>query len=66
MRRAFDLDFLACPQCGDRLRLIATVEDPRVILRILAHLGLPTKVRAPDPAHPPPAPASDLFVGARA
>jgi hypothetical protein len=24
MRRAFDIDVLACPRCGGRLRLIAT------------------------------------------
>jgi hypothetical protein len=29
MRRAFDIDALACPRCGGRLRLIATVEAPR-------------------------------------
>jgi len=28
MRRAFDLDVRACPRCGGRLRLIASVEDP--------------------------------------
>jgi hypothetical protein len=28
MRRAFDVDVLACPRCSGRLRLIATVEDP--------------------------------------
>jgi len=26
MRRAFNLDVLACPRCGGRLRLIATIE----------------------------------------
>ena len=40
MRRVFDLDVLACPRCGGRLRLIATVEDPAVVGTILAHLGL--------------------------
>src|SRR5262245_5455801 len=30
-RRAFDIDVLACPRCGGRLRLIATVEDPDAI-----------------------------------
>jgi len=51
MRRAFDLDVLACPRCGDRMRLLATIDDPVVIEPILAHLGLPTdRVRA-DPAH---------------
>lgn len=54
LRRAFDLDVLACPRCGDRMRLLATIDDPLVIEPILAHLGLPTdRVRA-DLAHPPP------------
>jgi len=29
MRRAFDVDVLACPRCGGCLRLIATVEEIR-------------------------------------
>ena len=40
------------------MRLLATIEDPRVIRQILAHLGLPTKVPRP---RPPPARAADLF-----
>ena len=36
MRRAFDIDVLACPRCGGRLHLIATVEDPDAIRAILA------------------------------
>lgn len=39
MRRAFDLDVLACPRCGGRLRLVATVEDPHAIGAILAALA---------------------------
>src|SRR5437870_1593204 len=35
MRRAFDIDVLACPRCGGRLRLIATVEDADAIRAIL-------------------------------
>jgi hypothetical protein len=27
MRRSFDVDVLACPRCGGRLRWIATIED---------------------------------------
>jgi len=30
MRRAFDIDVLACPRCGGRLRLIATVMFPQI------------------------------------
>jgi hypothetical protein len=58
MRRAFELEVLACPRCGSRMRVIATIEDPRVIRQILAHLGLPTE--GPQP-RPPPARAADLF-----
>jgi uncharacterized protein YbaR (Trm112 family) len=62
MRRVFDLDVLACPRCGGRLRLIATVEDPAVVGKILAHLGLlhpagspgPARLRPPCPLPPPP------------
>ncbi|MBI4592857.1 MAG: hypothetical protein HY728_01455 [Candidatus Rokubacteria bacterium] len=40
-KRSFDVDVLACPRCGDRLRLIATIDDPRVIREIRAALALP-------------------------
>jgi hypothetical protein len=40
MRRVFDLDALRCPRCAGRMQLIATIDDPAVIQRILAHLGL--------------------------
>ena len=38
-----------CSYCGGPLTLIAAIEDPAVIVKILAHLGLPTKAppRAP-------------------
>lgn len=41
--RALGIDVLACPHCGGRLRLIATVEDPGVVDRILVHVtGAPS------------------------
>src|SRR6266851_6722144 len=40
MRRAFDLNVLRSPCCASRMELIATIDDPAVIHRILAHLGL--------------------------
>ena len=40
MRRAFEADVLACPKCGGRMIVLATIEDPAVIRRILTHLGL--------------------------
>ena len=55
MRHTFGVDVLACPRCGGRMRVVATIEDPVVIRRILTHLGLPTEASAPRP------PPSDLF-----
>ena len=52
MRRAFALAVLACPRWGGRMRVSAPSEDPRVMRRLLAPLGLPTAV---PPPRPPPA-----------
>jgi hypothetical protein len=38
---------LACPECGGRLRLLATIEDRAVVETILAHLGLPVDLPQP-------------------
>ena len=54
MRRSLGLYVLACPRCGGRLRLIALIEDPPVIQRILRHLGLPTEMPEARPARAPP------------
>jgi hypothetical protein len=35
----FALDIETCRQCGGRLRVIASIEAPAVIERILEHLG---------------------------
>jgi len=50
LKRVFEIDIAACPQCGGPLTLITAIEDPAVIAKILAHLGLPTRA-------PPWAPA---------
>jgi hypothetical protein len=34
----------ACSQCGGPLTLTAAIEDPTVIVKVLAHLGLPPRV----------------------
>jgi hypothetical protein len=54
MHRAFALDVLACPHCGGRLRLIATLHDPAVIRKLLAHLGMARSGPSPGPAPPVP------------
>jgi Putative transposase len=56
MHRAFAIDVLTCPHCGGRLRLIATLHDPAVIRKILAHVG--TASAWPSPSPVPPRPSS--------
>ena len=58
MERVFELDVLACPRCGGRLRILAAIDSPDVIHKILACLGLSTRpppiapaVSAPDMAY---------------
>jgi hypothetical protein len=58
MHRAFAIDVLACPRCGGRLRLIATLHDPAVIRKILAHVGLAPSGPSPGPAPPEPGAAA--------
>ena len=59
LTRVFAIDITTCPQCGGALTILAALEDPAVIGKILAHLELPTS--------PPrsPAQAFDLFQTAR-
>jgi hypothetical protein len=49
MHRAFAIDVQACVHCGGRLRLIATLHDPGVIRRTLAHLDLAHWGQSPGP-----------------
>ena len=50
LKRVFDIDLEHCPQCGGALKIIAAIEDPPVIARLLAHLGLPTRAPPRSPA----------------
>jgi hypothetical protein len=52
MHRSFGIDVLACAHCGGRLRLIATLHDPAVIRKILAHLALAHSGPSPGPGPP--------------
>ena len=50
LKRVFAIDLTTCPQCGGPLTILAAIEDPSVIIKILTHLGLPSRA-------PPRAPA---------
>lgn len=58
LKRVFNIDFNSCHLCGGNMKIIAAIEDPHVIKRILSHLSLPTKAPTPWPARGPP-PAFD-------
>ena len=62
LKRVFNIDIETCSECGGEVRIIASIEDPEVIRKILAHLdekvtptatGLLPESRAP--------PATGLF-----
>jgi hypothetical protein len=54
----FGNDVLARAHCGGRLRLIATLHDPAVIRKILAHLDLAHLGQSPGAAPPEPSTAA--------
>jgi len=58
-KRVFGIDTEHCPRSSRRLKIIAAIEDPAVIVWTLTHLGLPA--RAPPRS---PAPRVDLYQAA--
>jgi hypothetical protein len=53
IRKVYEVDPLECPKCKGPMRVIALIDDPHVVRRILEHLGR----WAPEPAERgPPAP----------
>jgi hypothetical protein len=55
LKRVFGIEIERCAYCGAPLKIIASIEDPEVIGRILAHLERRAVARAP------PMEAADLF-----
>jgi len=39
LKRVFNIDIETCGECGGDVRIIASIEDPAVIKKILAHLN---------------------------
>jgi len=52
LKRVFDIDLGHCPQGGGEFRIIAAIEEPAVIVKILTHLGLPARAPPRSPARP--------------
>ncbi|MGK0442679.1 MAG: hypothetical protein ACJA0N_002494 [Pseudohongiellaceae bacterium] len=54
LKRVFSIDITICSRCGGAVRIIACIDDPSVIKKILAHLdaksGTPATVnQIPEP-----------------
>jgi len=56
LKRVFGIDIETCPTCGGSVRIIACIEDPAVIEKILTHLD--EGGREQKPPQRPPARAS--------
>jgi len=50
LKRVFAIDITTCPQCGGTLTILAAIKDPAVIVKILGHLGLPSRAPPRTPA----------------
>lgn len=68
LKRVFKIDVTTCPACGGAVKLIACIEAPAVIAKILTHLGTrgpgAAKGLFPEP-RAPPAGGVGLSAGAR-
>jgi hypothetical protein len=40
LKRVFSIEIEKCDKCGGKVKIIAAIEDPDVIEKILKHLGL--------------------------
>jgi hypothetical protein len=45
---------LLCPRCGEAMRIVAFIQEPQTIERILRHIGEPTEAPQVLPARAPP------------
>ena len=54
LARVFGIDVETCSKCGGKMKIIAAIEDPIVIRKILEHMGLDTKPPRLTPARGPP------------
>jgi len=55
IQKVYNIDPLECPKCGERMRIIAFIEEEAVIKKILSHLNLwlPQYHAPPDYLGPP-------------
>ena len=58
LKRVFNIDVETCSECGGTVKIIASIEDPIVIRKILAHLDQKASMQQaaclPESRAPPP------------
>ena len=59
LKRVFAIEIEECQKCGGKMKVIASIEDPAVIEKILNHLGLDGAAEPHNRS--PPTCASGLF-----
>jgi hypothetical protein len=55
LKRVFGIDVSICAKCNGQIKIIAAIEDPKIIKKILDHLGLASTAPNLHPARGPPA-----------
>lgn len=64
LKRVFTIDIETCSECGGTVKVIACIEDPEVIRKILAHLKHKAETNEPSPlpeSRAPPVGIQGLF-----
>jgi hypothetical protein len=54
IKKVWEADPLLCPKCSREMRIVALIDEPDVIKRILGHLGLWAQGVRVSPARAPP------------
>ena len=53
LKRVFAIDIKTCPECGGKLRVVACIEDPPLITKILSHVRRREALTDSTPRAPP-------------
>ena len=53
LKRVFAIDIETCSECGGKLRVIACIEDPPLIAKILGHVQRREALSTNTPQSPP-------------
>jgi hypothetical protein len=64
LARIYEVFPLTCPKCGGTMRIIAFIDDPTEVKKILTHLGEPASAPLLAPARGPPLWEAALLSGA--